>query len=58
VLADPVLRHDECPAINKVGFLAPGQRGETAVFEAVRSCGFHDHFDPTGVQGRIDVRIE
>jgi hypothetical protein len=27
-------------------------------FEAVRSCGFHDHLDPTGVAGRIEVRIE
>jgi hypothetical protein len=58
VLSDPELRHDECPVINRVGFLSPGQRRETGVFESVRTCGFHDHFDPTGVRGRLDVRIE
>jgi plastocyanin len=58
MVSDPEQRHDECPSINRVGFLSPGQKGETAVFETVRACGFHDHLDPTGVVGRIEVRIE
>jgi plastocyanin len=58
IVSDPYLRHDECPPINRVGFLAPGQQGDSAIFEAVRDCGFHDHLDPTGATGRIQVRIE
>jgi plastocyanin len=58
IVSDPYLRHEECPAINRVGLLAPGQQHDSAVFEAVRSCGYHDHLDPTGVTGRIEVRIE
>jgi hypothetical protein len=58
IVSDPYLRHEECPAINRVGLLAPGAQGESAVFERVRTCGFHDHLDPAGVTGRIDVRIE
>jgi hypothetical protein len=58
MVSNPEQRHDECPPINRVGFLSPGQRGETGVFESVRTCGFHDHCDPAGFRGRIDVRIE
>jgi plastocyanin len=58
IVSDPYLRHEECPPINRVGLLAPGQQQDSAVFEAVRSCGYHDHLDPTGVVGRIEVRIE
>jgi plastocyanin len=58
IVSDPYLRHEECPAINRVGHLAPGQQRESAIFEATRTCGWHDHLDPTGLVGRIDVRIE
>lgn len=58
IVSDPYLRHEECPPLNRVGFLVPGAERESAVFEGVRSCGFHDHLDPTGVTGRIEVRIE
>jgi hypothetical protein len=58
IVSDPYLRHEECPPINRVGFLAPGGERESAVFEGVGSCGCHDHLDPTGVTGRIEVRIE
>lgn len=58
IVSDPYLRHEECPPINRVGLLAPGQQRESAVFESARSCGFHDHLDHTGLTGRIEVRIE
>jgi hypothetical protein len=58
IVSDPYLRHEECPPINRVGFLVAGAERESAVFEGVRSCGFHDHLDPSGVTGRIEVRIE
>ena len=58
MVSDPEDRHDECPAINRIGFLAPGQKGDSGVFETVRTCGFHDHLDPGRLTGRIEIRIE
>jgi len=55
--SDPVQVHTDCPAINDVGFLNPGQRGSTAAMTIKRTCGFHDHTnenDPI-FKGRIVV---
>jgi hypothetical protein len=41
--SDPVQIHTDCPAINNVGFLNPGQRGSTGALNIRRTCGFHDH---------------
>lgn len=41
--SDPIQVHTDCPAINDVGFLNPGQRGTTGVLDVKRTCGFHDH---------------
>jgi plastocyanin len=56
--SDPVQTHTDCPAINDVGTLAPGQRRTTGSLTVVRTCGFHDHtneFDNTW-KGRILVQ--
>jgi plastocyanin len=56
--SDPVQLHTDCPAINEVGVLNPGQSRSTGVFTAARTCGFHDHtneFDDTW-KGRIIVQ--
>jgi plastocyanin len=48
--SDPITVHTDCPAINDVGTLAPGQRRSTGVLDVARTCGFHDHtneLDPT-----------
>ena len=36
----------DCPEMTRVGFLVPGQSGQTSVFEMPRECTFHDHIDP------------
>lgn len=56
--SDPHPDHQDCPPINQVGLLAPGQRRETGNLVAVRTCGFHDHENPTvaNLQGRIVIR--
>ena len=48
----------ECPEIAQAGFLAPGQRGETGVFNTARTCEYHDHtmLSVPSFQGRIIVR--
>jgi plastocyanin len=56
--SDPHPDHGDCPAIDQVGFLNPGQTKETGNFVAAMSCGYHDHnlFDVVALQGRIIVR--
>ncbi|HEX6324349.1 MAG TPA: hypothetical protein VFZ36_11530 [Vicinamibacterales bacterium] len=50
--------HLECPAINSVGLLNPGQSRETGNLVAIRTCGFHDHINPgdSRLTGRIVIR--
>jgi plastocyanin len=57
ITSDPVTTHTDCPGINAVGTLAPGQSRNTSALTVARTCGFHDHlneFDATW-KGRIIV---
>jgi len=56
--SDPHPEHTQCPPINAVGFIQPGQTKLTNAFSTAVSCGFHDHGDSanTGLQGRINVQ--
>lgn len=49
--------HLECPAINQVGFIMPGQTKETGNFVVAETCTFHDHLQAlnSGLQGTIVV---
>jgi plastocyanin len=57
--SDPHPEHTDCPEINSVGLLQPGQSRETGNMNTIRTCGFHDHDDPPpeGVKwtGRITI---
>jgi hypothetical protein len=56
--SDPHPQHTDCPPINSVGPINPGETQDTGVFSAARTCGFHDHNDPlnTRLQGTITIR--
>ena len=56
--SDPHPDHLDCPELNQVGVLNPGQSRESGNLVAVRSCGFHDHDNPDDVnlRGTIIVR--
>jgi plastocyanin len=56
--SDPHPTHGDCPEIDAVGFLTPGQSRETGTLNTTRTCGFHDHnlFPEPQWQGRIVVR--
>lgn len=60
IASDPHPEHTDCPEINSVGLLQPGQSRETANLNTVRTCGFHDHDDPPpgGARwtGKITIR--
>src|SRR5215467_7277928 len=55
--SDPHPDHTDCPEINQVGFLSPGQSRETGNLVTVRTCGFHDHddFSNQSLQGSIVI---
>ena len=58
--SDPHPEHNDCPEINTVGLLQPGERRETGNLVTVRTCGFHDHDNPppggNRWTGRITIR--
>jgi plastocyanin len=45
VSSDPVPTHTDCPPINQVGYLNPGERRSTGTLNEPRTCGFHDHLN-------------
>ncbi len=50
--------HPECPEILEAGFLSAGQRRDTGVFTAARTCHYHDHtaLGVPAFAGRIIIR--
>jgi plastocyanin len=56
--SDPHPEHTDCPEINQVGLLAPGQARETGNLNTVRTCRFHDHDLPntSTLAGAIVIR--
>jgi hypothetical protein len=56
--SDPHPTHGDCPAINAVGQLQPGQSKLTNALNTARTCGIHDHISPddNGLKGRITVQ--
>lgn len=55
--SDPHPEHTDCPEINQVGVLNPGQSRATGNLNVVRTCGYHDHDDPSNgsLQGSIVI---
>lgn len=58
IASDPHPDHTDCPPINSVGFLQPGQQLTTGNLTGARTCGYHDHDDPanTKFQGKINIK--
>jgi plastocyanin len=56
--SDPHPEHTDCPEINQVGALAPGQSRQTGNLNTVRTCGYHDHSQPSNasLRGTIVIR--
>ena len=56
--SDPHPEHTDCPELNSVGFLSPGQKRQTGNLNTARTCRFHDHDAPdnTGLQGSIVIQ--
>lgn len=57
IQSDPHPIHSDCPVLNEVGFIRPGESKQTGVFAVERACGYHDHNQSTNqaLRGRIVV---
>jgi hypothetical protein len=55
--SDPHPEHTECPALNQIGFLNPGQSRTSGNLTTARNCGFHDHQNPNNASLRGTVTI-
>lgn len=55
--SDPHPDHSDCPEVT-VGFMNPGQSRTTQNLTRARTCGFHDHNQPTVASLRGSIRIQ
>jgi len=56
--SDPHPEHTDCPEINQVGHLEPGQQRQTGNLNIARRCGFHDHLNDTNAALRGAITIQ
>lgn len=56
--SDPHPEHSNCQEVNQVGNLQPGQSRQTGNLNTARTCGYHDHNDPSnsGLMGSIVIQ--
>jgi plastocyanin len=56
--SDPHPEHTDCPELDSVGYLAPGQSRQTENLNRVVTCGFHDHihFENKSLLGSITIQ--
>jgi hypothetical protein len=56
--SDPHPEHTDCPEINQIDFLNPGQSRQSGNLNIARSCGFHDHGNPdnAAIKGTIIIQ--
>lgn len=56
--SDPHPDHTDCAEMNQVGFLSAGQSRTSGNFNTARTCGFHDHSEPSNnsLKGRITIQ--
>jgi plastocyanin len=55
--SNPHPEHTDCPALN-VGFIAAGAQGVTQNLTTARTCGFHDHSQPSNSNLMGTIRIQ
>lgn len=58
IASNPHPEHTDCPAINDVGVLSPGQSRQTGNLNLVRTCGYHDHDDSENTRWKGTITIQ
>jgi len=56
--SDPHPEHTDCPELNQVGHLEPGQQRTSGNLNTARRCGFHDHLNDNiaAMKGSITIQ--
>ena len=58
IRSDPHPTHTDCPEINQVAVIQPGNNRQTGNLATARTCGFHDHGDPDNSSFRGTITIQ
>ena len=58
IVSDPIDVHSDCPPLNWVGTLQPGESRNTGTLNMPGTCGFHDHLNrnDAALRGRVVVQ--
>jgi hypothetical protein len=56
--SDPHPFHEDCPPLNDIGFLNPGERRTSGNLVDARVCGMHDHLRPLVTSLHIRLTIK
>src|SRR3954454_13130216 len=56
--SDPHPEHTECPELNQIGFLTPGQSRQSGNLNIARRCGLHDHSAPDIAALKASITIQ
>ena len=56
--SDPHPEHTDCPELNQVGFLSPGQSRQSGNLNTARKCGMHDHNSPDTAGLKVTITIQ
>ena len=56
--SDPHPEHTDCPELNQIGFLSPGQSRQSGNLNTARKCGMHDHSSPDTASLKATITIQ
>ena len=56
--SDPHPTHENCPALNQIGFLKPNQFRQSGNLVILETCGFHDHLQDFNQSLRGTITIQ
>jgi hypothetical protein len=56
--SDPHPEHTDCPELNQIGFLNPGQSRQSGNLNVARRCGMHDHNSPDTAALKVTITIQ
>jgi hypothetical protein len=56
--SDPHPEHTDCPELNQIGHLEPGQTRSSGNLNTARQCGMHDHVNPDRAALKATIAIQ
>ena len=56
--SDPHPGHEECPELNQIGMLTPGQSRTSGNLVEARTCGMHDHLRHLDASLQLKISVK